>query len=92
MELAISLIKKQILDHFRIFNVISKSRDQVWSFYNNVPYQHYFHKIYQMSKFILKVKLKELNPGILKHIAFRGFFEDDVISIPRDQNLENKFF
>ena len=45
-----------------------------------------------MSKFILKVKLKELNPDIPKHIAFRGFFEDDVTSIPRDQNLENKFF
>ena len=45
-----------------------------------------------MSKFILKVKLKELNPDILKHIAFRSFFEDDVTSIPRDQNLENKFF
>ena len=45
-----------------------------------------------MSKFILKVKLKELNPDILKHIAVRGFFEDDVTSIPRDQNLENKFF
>ena len=46
----------------------------------------------KMSKFILKVKLKELNPDILKHIAVRGFFEDDVTSIPRDQNLENKFF